>query len=90
MRAGCAAQWIEQAMLGAESTDNALMGAWLSDRTKGNAVRTVLGRFSWEPNGLVADKPFLMTQWSGGDLWFDYPTDEFEGVAPLGLPKGKF
>lgn len=83
-------QGIEQAMTGAGSTDNAAMGAWLSSRTKDDAVRTILGRFNWDETGLPADKPFLMTQWNGGELQFVYPTDEFEGVSPMTYPKGSF
>ena len=83
-------QGIEQAMIGAGSTDNAAMGDWLSARTAEEPVRTVLGRFYWDETGLPADKPFLMTQWNGGELQFVYPTDEFEGVSPLTYPKGSF
>lgn len=83
-------QGIEQAMIGAGSTDNAAMGAWLSGRTKEDPVRSILGRFNWDETGLPADKPFLMTQWNGGELQFVYPTDEFEGVSPMTYPKGSF
>ena len=80
-------QGIEQAMRGVGSTDNAAMGAWLHARTREEPVRTVLGRFSWDARGLPDDKPFLMTQWQGGQLRFVYPTDEFEGVADVAYPK---
>lgn len=83
-------QGIEQAMIGAGSTDNAAMGAWLTARTKSDPVRTILGRFNWDDVGLPAEKPFLMTQWNGGELQFVYPTDEFEGVAAMSYPKGRF
>ncbi len=83
-------QGIEQAMTGTGGTDNAAMGEWLSARTKDEPVRTVLGRFSWDEVGLPNDKPFLMTQWNGGQLQFVYPTDEFEGVSPMTYPKGSF
>ncbi|WP_108663579.1 amino acid ABC transporter substrate-binding protein [Acuticoccus kandeliae] len=83
-------QAIEQAMRGAETTDNAKLGEWLSARTKAEPVRTILGRFAWDEIGLPVDKPFLMTQWNNGELQFVYPTDEFEGVAKMSYPKGGF
>ncbi|WP_417689406.1 amino acid ABC transporter substrate-binding protein [Roseibium sp.] len=83
-------QGIEQAMIGAGSTDNQAMGKWLSARTKDEPVRTILGRFNWDEIGLPANKPFLMTQWNDGELQFVYPTDEFEGVASMTYPKGSF
>lgn len=83
-------QGIEQAMIGAGTTDNPAMGDWLHARTKEDPVRTILGRFNWDDIGLPADKPFLMTQWNDGELQFVYPTDEFEGVSPMSYPKGSF
>lgn len=83
-------QGIEQAMIGAGNTDNAAMGEWLSSRTTDDPVRTILGRFSWDETGLPRNKPFLMTQWNGGELEFIYPTDEFEGVSEILFPKGEF
>lgn len=83
-------QGIEQAIIGAGSTDNAAMGDWLKARTKEDAVRTILGRFSWDEVGLPNDKPFLMTQWNDGELQFVYPTDEFDGVKDMTYPKGGF
>ncbi|MGF1476459.1 MAG: amino acid ABC transporter substrate-binding protein [Geminicoccaceae bacterium] len=83
-------QGIEQAMIGAGSTDNAAMGEWLSARTKDDPVRTILGRFNWDEVGLPDDKPFLMTQWNGGELQFVYPTDEFDGYQDMSYPKGGF
>lgn len=80
-------QGIEQAIRGVGSTDNTAIGDWLSARTYEEPVRTVLGRFAWDERGLPADKPFLMTQWQGGELEFVYPTDEFEGVAEVSYPK---
>lgn len=79
-------QGIEQAMLGTGSTDNAAIGTWLGARTNDDPVRTILGRFAWDERGLPVDKPFLMTQWNGGELQFVYPTDEFEGVSALTHP----
>lgn len=83
-------QGIEQAMIGAGSTDNAEMGEWLKARTKDDPVRTILGRFNWDDVGLPSDKSFLMTQWNGGELQFVYPIDEFEGVSSMIYPKGSF
>jgi branched-chain amino acid transport system substrate-binding protein len=83
-------QGIEQAIIGAGSTDNAAMGDWLKARTKDEPVRTILGRFNWDSVGLPDDKPFLMTQWNGGELQFVYPTDEFDGVSKMTFPKGSF
>lgn len=81
-------QAIEQAMVGTGGTDNAEMGEWLSSRTVEDPVRTILGRFAWEDNGLPKGKAFLMAQWQDdGNLRFVYPTDEFEGVAELVHPK---
>jgi len=82
-------QGIEQAIIGAGSTDNAAMGDWLSARTADDPVRTILGRFNWSDVGLPEGKPFLMAQWNGGELQFVYPTDEFE-TAPLNHPKSGF
>jgi ABC-type glutathione transport system ATPase component len=51
-----------------------------SARTKDDPVRTILGRFNWDERGLPVDKPFLMSQWNGGELQFVYPTNEFEDL----------
>lgn len=83
-------QGIEQAIIGAGTTDNAKMGEWLHARTKDNPVRTVLGRFSWDEVGLPVEKSHIMTQWQGGELKFVYPTGEFEGVSPFSYPKNGF
>lgn len=83
-------QGIEQAILGAGTTDNAKMGEWLHARTKDDPVRTVLGRFSWDEVGLPVEKSHIMTQWQDGSLKFVYPTGEFEGVSPFSYPKNGF
>lgn len=83
-------QGIEQAMLGAGTTDNAKMSEWLRARTKEDPVRTVLGRFSWDEVGLPEEKFHIMTQWQGGELKFVYPIGEFEGVSPFVYPKTGF
>ncbi|MDE0113531.1 MAG: amino acid ABC transporter substrate-binding protein [Albidovulum sp.] len=83
-------QGIEQGIAGAGTVDNAAVGEWLSARTRDDPVHTILGRFSWDEVGLPVGKPFLMTQWNGGELQFIYPTDEFAGVMPMTYPKGGF
>ena len=82
-------QGIEQAIAGAGSTDQDAMAAWLKARTTDEPVRTILGRFSWDDRGLPVNKPFLMSQWNGGELQFVYPTDEFE-TATMAYPKQGF
>lgn len=83
-------QGIEQAIIGAGSTDNAKMGEWLNARTKDEPVRTVLGRFSWDDIGLPENKSHIMTQWQDGQMRFVYPTGEFEGISPMEYPKVGF
>nr|WP_298688593.1 amino acid ABC transporter substrate-binding protein [uncultured Dongia sp.] len=83
-------QGIEQAIIGAGSTDNAKMNDWLKARTKEDPIRTVLGRFSWDEVGLPVDKEHIMTQWQDGEMKFVYPMNEFEGVVPLRYPKNGF
>ncbi|WP_043611333.1 amino acid ABC transporter substrate-binding protein [Ensifer sp. ZNC0028] len=83
-------QGIEQAMVGAGSTDNAKMGEWLHARTKEQPVQTVLGDFSWDDLGLPVDKSHIMTQWQDGKLTFVYPTGQFEGIVPFRYPKSGF
>lgn len=83
-------QAITQGMIGADTTDNQAVGAWLSARTNDDPVHTILGRFAWDDVGLPVDKPFLMTQWKDGELTFVYPTDAFEGVSDMNYPKGGF
>ncbi|MGX1099730.1 amino acid ABC transporter substrate-binding protein [Amorphus sp. MBR-141] len=80
-------QGMEQAIRGAETTDNAKLGEWLYARTKEDPVRTVLGPFSWHENGLPVDRKLLVAQWQDGALKFVYPTGEFEGVSDLIYPK---
>ena len=83
-------QGIEQAMIGAGSSDNAAMGDWMSARSTDDPVRTILGRFSWSDIGLPENKPFLVAQWNDGELQFVYPTDEFPEVSTLTYPKQGF
>ncbi|CAN7690707.1 amino acid ABC transporter substrate-binding protein [Phyllobacterium sp. LjRoot231] len=83
-------QGIEQAIIGAGSTDNAKMGDWLNARTKDNPVKTILGSFTWDEKGLPKDKPFLLTQWQDGALKIVYPKGELEGLDHLSYPKSGF
>lgn len=83
-------QGMEQAILGAGTTDNAKMGEWLHGRTKDNPVQTVLGRFAWDERGLPLEKEHIITQWQDGQLKFVYPKGEFEGVVPFRYPKAGF
>ncbi|MHA7778009.1 amino acid ABC transporter substrate-binding protein [Roseibium sp. M-1] len=83
-------QGIEQAIAGADSTDNKAMGDWLSARTAADPVKTVLGNFNWDERGLPANKPFIMTQWNGDKLQFVYPVGAFDGVEKMTYPKGSF
>ncbi len=83
-------QGIEQAIIGAGSTDNDAMAEWLKARTETDPVRTILGRFAWDDRGLPEGKPFLMAQWNDGELQFIYPTDEFAGVQTMTYPKQGF
>ncbi|MGI1663363.1 amino acid ABC transporter substrate-binding protein [Palleronia sp. KMU-117] len=82
-------QGIEQAIAGAGSADQDAMAEWLRARSADDPVRTILGRFSWDERGLPVDKPFLMSQWNGGQLQFVYPTNEFE-TSPMAYPKQGF
>lgn len=82
-------QGIEQAITGAGSTDQDAMADWLRARTPEDPVRTILGRFSWDDRGLPVGKPFLMSQWNGGELQFVYPTNEFE-TSTMVYPKQGF
>jgi branched-chain amino acid transport system substrate-binding protein len=80
-------QGMEQAVRGAETTDNLKLSEWLHARTKEEPVKTILGDFAWDERGLPHDRALLMTQWQDGELQFVYPTGEFEGVADLLYPK---
>ncbi|MEO1020537.1 MAG: amino acid ABC transporter substrate-binding protein [Pseudomonadota bacterium] len=80
-------QGIEQAVRGAGTTDNVELANWLHARTEDEPVQTILGRYNWDERGLPEGKSHLMTQWQGDQLTFVYPTDEFEGTAPMIYPK---
>jgi len=83
-------QGIEQAMSATGTTDNAALGKWMAERTSDDPVKTILGRFSWDEQGLPIDKPFLVAQWNDGELQFVYPTDEFPDVSNMTYPKSGF
>jgi branched-chain amino acid transport system substrate-binding protein len=80
-------QGIEQAVRATEGTDNAAIRDWFASRTEDDPVKTILGDFYWNDQGLPEARSFLMTQWQGGELKFVYPTDEFPGVADFIYPK---
>lgn len=80
-------QGVEQAIRGANTTDNLKLSEWLHARTKENPVKTVLGPFAWDERGLPISRPFLEAQWQDGKLNFVFPTNEFQGVAALTYPK---
>jgi branched-chain amino acid transport system substrate-binding protein len=80
-------QGMEQAMLGAGTTDNAELSAWLSARTADDPVRTVLGDFHWDDRGLALDRDYVLNQWQDGALNFVYPVGDFPGVVDMVYPK---
>lgn len=80
-------QAIEQAVRGTESTDNKEVRDWLAARTAADAAKTILGDFYWDERGLPEGKPYLMTQWQGGELKFVYPVGDFPGTEELVWPK---
>jgi branched-chain amino acid transport system substrate-binding protein len=80
-------QGMEQAIRATGSTDNESLRDWLASRTAEEPVRTILGDFHWDERGLPEGKPFLITQWQGGQLKFVYPLGQFEGTSPLLWPK---
>ena len=80
-------QGMEQAIRTTGSTDNNQLRDWLAGRTKEEPVKTVLGDFHWDEKGLPPDKPFLITQWQGGELKFVYPLGQFPGTSDLLWPK---
>ena len=80
-------QGMEQAILGAGTTDNAAMSEWLHTRTADEPVRTVLGEYVWDERGLPAERAFLVSQWQEGELKFIFPVGEFPGTTDLVYPK---
>ena len=80
-------QGMEQAVRAVGSTDNVKMQEWLAARTESDPVKTILGDFYWDERGLPVGKPYLMTQWQGGELKFVYPVGDFPGTEDLVYPK---
>ncbi|MGI9646997.1 MAG: ABC transporter substrate-binding protein [Acidimicrobiia bacterium] len=83
-------QGMAQAILGAGSTDNAAMQAWLHGRTASDPVTTVLGDFYWDDRGLPIERAHIMVQWQDGELVFVYPVGDFPGTVDLVFPKADF
>ena len=83
-------QGMEQAVIGAGSTDNAAMQQWLHDRNPSAAVQTVLGQFVWDERGLPLERSHIMVQWQDGELVFVYPVGDFPGTVDLVYPKAEF
>ncbi len=80
-------QGMAQAVAATNSSDNTMLRDWLAARTAAEPVKTILGDFHWDEKGLPLDKPFLITQWQGGELKFVYPIGQFPGTSDLVWPK---
>ncbi|MFC2026288.1 amino acid ABC transporter substrate-binding protein [Chloroflexota bacterium] len=80
-------QGIEQAVIGAGTTDNAAVIEWLAARTADDPVKTIIGDRYWDERGLPEDADFVMVQWQDGELVFVYPVGEFPGTGDLVWPK---
>ncbi|MEX2318211.1 MAG: amino acid ABC transporter substrate-binding protein [Bauldia sp.] len=80
-------QGMAQAIAETNSADNTVLRDWLAARTAADPVKTILGNFHWDERGLPLDKPFLITQWQGGELKFVYPLGQFPGTSDLVWPK---
>lgn len=80
-------QGMEQAIIGAGSTDNAAMAQWLRERTEDDPVRTILGDFHWDERGLPIGRDLLLNQWQDGTLEFVFPVGEGLDVVDLIYPK---
>lgn len=80
-------QGMEQAMIGAGSTDNAAMAQWLRDRTADDPVRTIMGEFYWDERGLPIGRDYILNQWQDGSLNFVYPVGEALDTTDLIFPK---
>ncbi|HEX6222690.1 MAG TPA: amino acid ABC transporter substrate-binding protein [Acidimicrobiia bacterium] len=80
-------QGMEQAIIGAGTTDNAALSQWLSDRTEDDPVRTVLGDFHWDDRGLPIGRDYILNQWQGGDLQFVFPVGEGLETVDMIFPK---
>jgi branched-chain amino acid transport system substrate-binding protein len=80
-------QGMEQAIIGAGSTDNAAMAQWFRDRTADDPVRTVLGDFHWDERGLPIGRDYILNQWQDGVLQFVFPVGEGLDTVDLVFPK---
>jgi branched-chain amino acid transport system substrate-binding protein len=81
-------QGMEQAIIGAGSTDNAALSEWLRGRTEADPVKTIIGDFHWDEKGLPVGRDFLVNQWQGGELAFVFPvSEEIPGTTDLIYPK---
>lgn len=80
-------QGMEQAILGAGTTDNAALGQWLRDRTEDDPVRTILGDFHWDERGLPIGRDYILNQWQDGTLEFVYPVGEGLDTVDMVFPK---
>jgi branched-chain amino acid transport system substrate-binding protein len=83
-------QGMEQAIIGAGSTDNAAIAQWLRDRTEDDPVRTVLGDFHWDERGLPIGRDYILNQWQDGTLEFVYPVGEGLDTVDLQFPKSEW
>lgn len=80
-------QGMEQAVIGAGSTDNAAMAQWLHDRTEDDPVRTILGDFHWDERGLPIGRDYILNQWQDGVLEFVFPVGEGLDTVDMIFPK---
>ncbi|HUG07795.1 MAG TPA: branched-chain amino acid ABC transporter substrate-binding protein, partial [Acidimicrobiia bacterium] len=80
-------QGMEQAMIGAGSTDNAAMAQWLRDRTADDPVRTIMGDFHWDERGLPIGRDYILNQWQDGSLNFVFPVGEALDTTDMIFPK---
>jgi branched-chain amino acid transport system substrate-binding protein len=83
-------QGMEQAIIGAGTTDNAALSQWLRDRTADEPVRTVLGDFHWDERGLPIGRDYILNQWQDGELQFVYPVGEGLDTVDMVFPKSEW
>ena len=80
-------QGMEQAIIGAGTTDNAALIEWLHGRSEDDPVETIMGDFSWDDRGLPTGRDYLVVQWQEGTLEFVFPVGEFPGTVDFVFPK---
>jgi len=80
-------QGMEQAIIGAGTTDNAALSQWFRERTADDPVRTVLGDFHWDERGLPIGRDYILNQWQDGTLEFVFPVGEGLDTVDLVFPK---